>query len=172
MDCLKSFTFILENSTNFTTPDVNVWGTAPQNYWNVRVAGSSTFTIEGFKNINIHKIEIVGNINSRSTGNNTIVQDWELLFRINGNQIGIGNTINATNNFGLLTQLNGPYWSVSKFNPFINLETPITSVQSIQVIRINANGIGVENIITPSINLNYFLTFVCYYSFEGEELLF
>ena len=100
MNCLRTFSFFASDSGNFSTPDLNVWGLAPQNYWNVRVAATSTFNIQGFKNINIFKVQSVGNISTLlGTGNSAIVQDWEIELKINGVQGTIGNTIGSPNNF-------------------------------------------------------------------------
>ena len=97
------------------------------------------------------------------------MQDWEIELRINGVQGTIGNTIGSPNNFGINTQNVNPTFRISKFSPCVEFIEPITSVQSIQIVGLNAFGIGAQNIVTPSVNLNTNLTFICYYTFEGEE---
>ena len=173
MECLRTFSFVSGANEDFGTTKLNVWGLAPQNYWNVRAGGSSTFNIEGFKNINIYKIQAVGNIGSLlGTGNGAIVQDWEFVIRVNGNQATIGNNISSTNAFTIGVQDNNPIISISKYNPSIEFISPIQSVKSIQIFGINAFGIGAQNITTPLVNLSWNLTFVCHYMYEGEEFAF
>jgi hypothetical protein len=171
MECLRSFSFRAVASGDFTT-QVNVWGLAPQNYWIVNSVGLSQYNIAGFKNINIFKIEAIGDvITTLGSSNKALVQDWNWIVRINGNQSSIGNNIGG-NDYLISNQINNPEIMLSKLNPKIEFIEPVTSVKSIELITLNASGIGAQNIASPSINLNWNMVFNCYYRFEGEEFAF
>jgi len=171
MDCLRSFSFKAQTNGAFGA-QANVWGSAPQNYWIVSSANLSTYNIDGFKNINIFKIEAIGDVTTTvGNSNKALVQDWSWIVRINGNQSTIGNNI-GTNDYSISNQINNPEIMLSKYNPKIEFIEPVTSVKSIELININASGIGAQNIATPLINLNWDITFLCYYRFEGEEFAF
>jgi hypothetical protein len=171
MECLKSFTFKAVGNGDFV-PQANVWGLAPQNYFQVTSVGLSQFNIAGFKNINIFKIEAIGNVGTTlGNANKAIVQDWDWIVRVNGNQLSIGNNIGG-NDYLVAEQINNPEIMLSKFNPKIEFIDPVTSVKSIELITLNAFGIGAQNIATPSINLNWNMVFNCYYKFEGEDFAY
>jgi len=173
MECLRSFSFRAVTNGAFGA-QANLWGLAPQNYWIVSSANLSTYNIQGFKNINIFKIEVIGDVTTTvGSSNKALVQDWSWIVRINGNQSTIGNEIvQGTNDYLISNQTNNPEIMISKFNPKIEFIEPITSVTSIQLINLNASGIGAENIAGGLINLNWNVTFLCYYRFEGEEFAF
>ena len=58
MDCLKSFYLTIDNGTLWVSPDAETWGSGSNLNWYVRKDADSTFTIEGFKNINLFSIEM------------------------------------------------------------------------------------------------------------------
>jgi hypothetical protein len=168
MECIRSFSFRAVASGDFTT-QVNVWGSAPQNYWIVNSVGLSQYNIAGFKNIDIFKIEAIGDINTTlGSTNKAIVQDWNWIVRLNGNQSTIGNNIGG-NDYLISNQINNPEIMITKYNPKIEFIQPVTSVTSIEIITLNASGIGAQNIATPSINLSWNIVWMVYYRYEGED---
>jgi hypothetical protein len=170
MDCVRSFSFSASANENVVSPNIRTWGTAPQNYWIYESsAGSSTFNIQGFKNINIFSIEAVGNVGTLTTtgSSGVLVQDWSFLVQINGqNPLVNGNITASPNRFSIVSQPTGPLFELSKYNPKLELADPISSPSSIQINRLNASGIGAQNL--TQINLAWFMTFVVYYKYEGE----
>jgi hypothetical protein len=170
MDCLKSFSFIISGNQNIASPEANFWGLAPQNYWDAQIGVSTTsrINIQGYKNINLHKISAIGTV--ESTINSTtlgIVNEWSFLIRIWGQNAIIGNAIvSSPNKFNLTQQPQDPYFSITKYIPNIEFSSPIQSCNAIEIISLNAQGIGAQNL--ALLNLNWNINFICYYSFEGE----
>jgi len=169
MDCLRSFTFISSANESIVAPNIDTWGLAPQNYWLANSsAGTSTFNIQGFKNVNIHSIEASGEVSCLlNTGFSVLVNDWSFYVQINGqNPLVSGNITASPNRFSIQTQGTNPNFSLSKYNPKIEFADPIESARSIQITGFKASGIGAESLTT--VNLAWNLNFVVYYSYEGD----
>ena len=169
MSCIKSFTFTTAINENAVAPQLQTWGLAPQNYWAFESgAGISTFNIQGFKNVNIHGIEAVGDMASIvAFPNLVLVNDWSFRVRVNGqNSLVSGNITAAPNRYNITVQANNPIFSLSRYNPYLELASPIQSATSIQLVGYRASGIGAQNL--AAINLAWDMTFVVYYSYEGE----
>ncbi len=170
MSCLNSFFFISLGNINVPVgTEFDQWGLPPQNYWAYESnAKESTFDIQGFKNISIHRIEAVGDVGSTVNSTPVIVNDWNFIIEVGGNNQLIGSKINTTvNDFGIATQAINPVISLSRWKSDINFPSPILSAKYIKIIKLQASGIGVENLST--INLKWNVNFVVYYSFEGED---
>ena len=167
MSCIKSFIITSSaNETGIGPAQVDTWGV--DNYWIFNKGGTSTFNIEGFKNINIHSIEAQGDVASLiATGSSVIVNDWSFIIQVNGqNPIIGGNITAAPNNYSIVTFGTNQIFSLSRYNPKFCLDSPIQSVTSINIQGLRASGYGAENLLT--LNLAWFMNFIVYYSFEGE----
>jgi len=169
MDCLRSFSFKISGITNAGGAEIITWGVAPQNYWiYASSALSSTYTIEGFKNVNIYKIEAVGDVASGvGSLNSVIVNDWAFEVQIQGqNQAIIGKVEAAPNTFNMAIEPLNPRIILSRFNTDFEFASPIQSAKSISITKLNARGIGAQNL--ALLNIGWNMTFTVYYNFEGE----
>lgn len=174
MSCIKSFSFLsnfggnLSNTPPFT---LDLWGASPRISWAYQQKDvGSTINIQGFKNINIHGIKAQGNAytNLLNSGNSIVVDDWNFYLQLNGQSPLLGaNVVTSPNTMAVSIQGRNPVICLSKFNTEINLIDPITSVTSIQLLETRMNGTSAQNLTT--INLGWFVNFIVYYSFEGED---
>jgi len=172
MECLKSFSLV--SSFNGTVPvgtSLDIWGVVPRYSWAYqRNSTGSTFTIQGFKNINVHKIEVVGefftaNLNA---GNSINVDDWILYVQVYGQNPLIGGIVTASpNDLGMSYPASNPVFSLSKYATSINFADPILSVRNIGLLDVRASGLSAQT--AASINLGWYMNLFVYYTFEGEE---
>ena len=168
MNCLKSFTFSSLAGNTFSGADIDVWSIGLENYWAVTKTGTSTFAIEGFKNVDVYSIEAVGEVFcSIGSNRSVIVNNWAFSVQINGTVPLIGGNINATNDFFVTPQDSTPLVQLGRYYPKLKLSTPITSVSSIQIKILRASGIAAEDPLL--INLNWNVNFVVKYLYEGES---
>ena len=169
MNCLRSFNFKSDAFENLVAPDIDVWLNGVHTFWIAqKPAGISTFNIQGFKNINIHSIEVQGIVDSNvGTANSVIVNDWTFAIQVNGqNALVSGLTVGAPNPYAIVIQGTNVNFNLSKYSPKFTLMDPIQSARSIQILGLKASGIGVENI--AAINLSWTVNFIVYYSYEGD----
>lgn len=167
MDCIKSFSLSTSANQTFAAPNYNTWGTA--NYWQVVQNGSSVFNIQGFKNINIHAIDVMGDFSGSSIlASNGIVQDWDVGISITGQSPQTNGNLVASPNFLSLSDV-APLtnqFTVSRYKTKIELASPIQSAKTITFSQYKAYGYGAQNPL--QIVLIFNLNFVFYYTFEGE----
>jgi len=170
MDCLQSFVFETNVSKTFTGSTIRQWGIAPANYWAISSAAVSTLNIQGFKNVNLHGLKLVGSVQSDVPGANAvIVEDWDLDIKVNGTLPLLGSFATPSPNFWSInpnSAVNNSFY-LGKYQNEISFKSPIQSVSSIEIESVYAQGIGYE--VVGSINLVFRLNFVLYYTFEGEE---
>lgn len=170
MDCLQSFSFSSQANSNFTGGQVKTWLAGAQEFWAVDASLSSTFNVAGFKNINIHGVDVIGTfstLNAAALGG-CVIEDWGIQILLNG-QIPLvsGNIVTSPNQWAISNS--GAFakiFEVSKFNSSFKLSSPFQSVQTIQLLNLRANGYGGQT--TGNINLYWNLNFVFHYSYEGE----
>ena len=173
MECLRNFSLTINGFNNYTalSGDFTVWG-APLNF-SIIDTRSSIFDIQGFKNINIFGIDMVGNVSSAygpaPRTLNANVKDFEMAVLLNGTiplPIGI---IGATNTFPIILNNSAIQQTsvLSKYKPSVKFESPIQSVQSITLQNFKVFGDHVQN--AGQVNMGYFLQFVFYYEYEGED---
>jgi hypothetical protein len=157
MDCLRSFNFIAAGQSNWVAPDVKTWFVGAQEFWSFERNGSSTFTPQGFKNIDIYGISLIGNIGTLVAAplGGAIPTDWSARISINGQLPQIGGVIDVTNDF-----------NIDNSSPNAKFADPIKSVTSIVLNQVKSNGTGGQS--SGNVNLLYFFNFVVYYKFEGE----
>jgi hypothetical protein len=172
MECLRSFTLNINQNFSFVTPSFIAWNTA-NNYhpWALQNGiGSSPsaitdFNIQGFKNVNIFGVKMVGNVYPTvpTASRQGLVEDWGIDLQLVGNPQLIGGNF-GVNNFGFYQ--GGNLISLSKYQNDYKLFDPIQSVTEIQIINLNASGIQAEA--NTGIELTYDVTLIFYYKFEGE----
>jgi hypothetical protein len=169
MDCLKSFNFTLGEQSNYTVANgFKYWPVGAQHFWFLEAnTADSTINIQGFKNINIYKIEVTGTVNTAAlpVGFSCLVQDWSFQLQVNGQNALIGNNI-VLGGFNIAVQAVNPIFDLSKFQPSIEFPSPIQSATSITVTGFQAQGIANESILSAQIDT--FVTFTVFYKFEGE----
>jgi hypothetical protein len=173
IDCLQSFSLSSATNDSFSTPDYSVWTIGGQNFWQVKKDGTSTYDIQGFKNINIHAIDVIGDFRPvNAITNGGIVQDWTTSIRITGTGPLISGALTASPNFLSISTANTGIntFVLSRFKTRVQLSTPIQSAKKIEFFQYVANGIGAQSLI--SIELVWNLNFVFYYTYEGEEFAF
>jgi hypothetical protein len=166
MECLRSFNFQSAGNVTASFGTLNVWGIATTFNWLYdSAAGSSSFEVQGFKNINIYKLEVCAYIQSTLNTDPALVEDWSFFVRVNGQNPVPQGFIGTINDFGLTTQFT-PLIPLGKYNPSFTFATPITSVGSIQITNLWAQGTGAQG--GAAVNLNYTAVFNVFYKFEGE----
>lgn len=171
MDCLRSFSFRVNTNTNLSGGNVKQWTTSAGNhYFSVNAGTASTYNIQGFKNIEVYGIDVLGTIQTLvgATNGGVIINDWSIDVLISGQQPLVGGTVTTSPNYYSIdaTSPSNRIFSLSKFNNSLKLASPITSVQFIQLGSTYATGFGYQTL--NDINLHWNLDFVVYYKFEGE----
>ena len=150
MDCLRSFTLNLNQNFSFVNPQYLAWNTLATGTnlpWTVESGVSSSiftvFNIEGFKNIDLYGISLVGNCYPTNA---------------TASKQGI------VNNFGF--NQDGKYIALTKYQNIYKLADPVKSVTRIQIDFLRASGIQFEN--STGIDLTFDLSLIVYYKYEGE----
>jgi hypothetical protein len=169
MECLRSFNFIASGQSNFVAPDVKTWTSGTETFYTFERNGLSTFTPQGFKNIDVYGVSVIGNFGTFNVPvlGGAIPSDWAVKLVITGQVSLLGGIIQPTNDFGFdnsAPQVNT--FKLGRFNPDLKFEDPIKSVTSIQLTQIESNGTGVQTV--GEVNLQYLINFIVYYKFEGE----
>jgi hypothetical protein len=168
MQCLRSFTFASKEATTFSGSDIDVWSIGLENYWAVMKAGTSTFSIEGFKNIEVYGITATGEVFcSIGSNRSVIVNNWAFTVQINGTVPLINGFVGTTNDFFIQPQDSTPLIQIGRYYPKIEYQNPITSVKSIEIKILRASGVFAED--PTLINLNWNVNFVVKYLYEGES---
>jgi hypothetical protein len=171
MDCLRSFNFTIRNQSNWPVAlGFYTWTIGGQRFWNLDRSNpnGSTYVIQGFKNINIFKIEVTGDLNSspQFPPYVCLVQNWFTDLEIDGqNSTSVGSILVSPDIFGMTIQPK-PFIRLSKYQNSITFETPIESAKSIKLTNIYADGIANEDI--GSAEVGIVLNFSVFYKYEGE----
>jgi len=171
MDCLRSFAITTTDYSTYTVAGGNlkVWGAS--NNFHILDPSASNFNVIGFKNINIHGIDVVGNVSSAYTStriNNANVSDWEVTVALKGQLPVLSGTVGTPNDFPIIAnnQIIQEQYVLSKYKTSVKFATPIQSVTSIFLQDLKAFGKDAENAL--AVNMGFFFQFMVYYSFEGE----
>ena len=169
MECLRSFSFQAGGQSNFTGPDVKTWLLGVQEYWTFQRAQLSTFIPEGFKNIDVYGVKVLGGVTTLKTApvGGAITEDWFVEIELNGQLPLLGGRLGIIDDWNI--QTNGPLsknFELSKFNSSFMFESPIKSVQTIGLTNFKAIGYGGQT--ANNVNLAYNFNFIVYYKFEGE----
>ena len=171
MECLKSFSFKVTTNTNLSGGNIKQWATgAAQHFWSASAGTSSTYNIQGFKNINVYGVDVIGSITTLTAAGTggVIVNDWNIDVLISGQQPLVGGTITAAPNYYSInaTSPTNRIFPLGRFSNSVKFADPISSVQFIQLGSTYAQGIAYETL--GDVNLFWNLNFVVYYKFEGE----
>lgn len=166
MSCLKSFT--LSSNQALLISGV-VFTQNGNNYFNFQQNLNSKFNIQGFKNVNIHGVDVIGEVRgAASTTNTCIIQDWSTTIILDGGTIPqiSGNIEVFPNDWNLdNSSILARRFTIGKYINKINFASPFESVKSIDFVFLNASGISSA----VTIGLNYDIQWIFYYTYEGEQ---
>lgn len=170
MDCLRSFVIDASLNQSFALgPNLSVWTIGTDNYWFGRTTGANaTFNVQGFKNINIHGIDCVGDMKSGPGLNSCLIDNWEVTIDLNGQPSILGGSVTPlTNIYNVNTDnVYVNRFVLSKYKRDAKFSSPIKSVTSIDFSGFTASGHA--NLSLTSVAVNWDLNFIVYYTFEGE----
>lgn len=171
MDCLRSFNFTIAQQANWGSPDFKAWAVGAQHFWLLELssAAGSKYIVEGFKNINVFKIEINGSIYSSATpiGVSTVMNNWHTQIEVIGqNSQSAGSIVASPNPFSMIQQPNNPLFILSKNQNSVSFASPIQSVKEVRVKAFYADGIGSQSLINGQIA--YIVNVTVFYKYEGE----
>lgn len=169
MDCLRQFQFYISQSRVFTV------AAAEYDYFPTALTGDPpfvvqlngqflNFAIQGFKNIDIYGVKMLGYVQSPIGGTSAgIIEDYSFQIGIAGQNPQISGVI-TTNDYGGVT--NNSNIQLSKYQNEIMFVEPIKSSTSLSIGTFKAQGIHAESATQMSLNLEIQIIF--YYKFEGE----
>lgn len=168
MSCIKSFSFSSDGNNVYTPVSVK---SLPGGTWVADISISSIFDIAGFKNIDIHGLSVIGSVTtnvSAATGN-AICEDWSTPVFLNGQLPLIsGNIRNSPNEWNLdNSSAFAKIFNVGKYINEVKFESPIKSVQFIQLQGLRAYGKSAS--LSNVIDIKWNLQWVFYYTYEGED---
>jgi hypothetical protein len=170
-DCLRSFALTILDQNTYTAASgaMAVWGA--NNNFHIYSTDSSAFIIQGFKNINIFGVDMIGNVSTAYGAfpriDNANADDFEIGVQLVGQLPQPIGVIGAPNDLPIIQNtFIEQIYTLSKFKTFVEFATPIQSVKNINFYDFKAFGTGAQNIL--QIRMGYQLTFVFYYQFEGE----
>jgi len=171
MDCVRSFNFTLRNQSNYdATNGFLHWQINSNHYWQIdQFLPNVKYLVQGFKNINIFKIEMSGDVNSSPAvaTYEALVQNWKWDFQIVGsNSTGVGILAPAQSPDYMDTQDTNPSFRLSKFLPTISFETPIESAKEITFTNFYCDGIANKSLTSAQVGFRIEVT--VYYKYEGE----
>lgn len=170
MECLRSFIISLKGTSTFTGADVKTWTSGGETFWVTEVNGTSTYTFQGFKNIDVYGVDVIGSVVSDKTTptGGVNVNDWSFTIFIDGQLPLVSGLDTIGPNFWVI-QENAPNtktFYLSKNTNSIKLLSPIKSSPFIRFDKLQAQGVGGETSGTTS--LKYDFNFIVYYKYEGE----
>jgi hypothetical protein len=172
MSCLQSFTLFSSGDETISDPQLNYWGVLNSNTWNIDnlSTSNSSFFIQGFKNINLYGIDMIGYVSGGNTdARSGLVKDWGFTLLVDGQVPEISGSITTSPNRYALTKSYPSIQTItlSKMKPNISFVDPITSVQDITINGLFANGLNIQTL--GLIRLKWQIQFIFYYKYEGEE---
>jgi len=170
MDCLRSFTVSINQNSTFTAPDVKTWTLGVQEYFVFEISNLSTLIPQGFKNIDIYGVELVGMVQSQKSAltGGCIVDDWNFVIFIDGSIPLLSSIIQTSPNYwSIQVDGNGPRsFTLSKNTNSVKLLSPLKSVKEIRFEKLQAQGYGGQTVGTVSLDWDF--TFMFFYKYEGE----
>jgi len=170
MDCLRSFNFTIRQQSNWAAANgFKGWTVGAQHFWLLERTGTSTYNTQGFKNINVFRIEITGDTVSSATpvGVSVITNNWSLGMTITGqNSAGVGLVTASPDDFAMTAPANNPKVFLSKYQRSIDFVTPIQSARNITIQDFYAEGIANQSLLSGQLGYNFVVT--VFYKFEGE----
>ena len=171
MDCLRSFNFALANQSNYDASlGFKYWQINSNHYWLIdQSLPNVKYLVQGFKNINVFKIEVSGDVNSSPAfvPYEALVQNWKWDLQVVGqNSTNVGILAPAQNPGYMIIQETNPSFRLSKFQPSIEFKTPIQSAK--EIIFTNFYCDGIANKTTTSAQVGFVINVTVFYKYEGE----
>jgi hypothetical protein len=171
MDCLRSFIIKIEQQGTFTTPQVKTWTTLNRHGWVYDQIQTSNFNIQGFKNIDIYGVEMIGSIQNQKNAvtGNCVVTDFSFDISFDGQLPLISGVVSPVpeNYYNIyVNTLQARRFNLSKFTPKATFTEPINSVKNILFGQMSVSGNDWDT--ANTVSLDYRLGFVFYYKYEGE----
>lgn len=169
MECLKSFNFLVVNQLNEPTPEFYTWTIGGENFWIYKSTNTaSSLIVQGFKNINVYKIELSGDVYTESSPSGVagLVNNWNVITTVDGQNSNLTSGNIITGGFNMIQQPLNPNLIFTKFQRSICFETPIQSASKITIESIYADGIANQS--AASVKLAWWFNFSVFYTFEGE----
>lgn len=168
MSCLKSFTLNARGNLN-NAASSHFWTQNGNNYFSLDRNFSSSYIVEGFKNINIYGVEMVGAITSNGMQpDHANFLNYGVELQLNGLIPQVSGRINAAPNQWNLdnTTTFARIINLNKYTNKITFASPFESVKNINFLKIQVSGDGA--FVPATISLVFELQFVFYYKYEGE----
>jgi len=170
MDCLRNFIININQASTFSGAGVNTWVNGNRHGWSFEQLGTSTFNVEGFKNINLHGIEMIGYMQPQvaaATGQCQI-DNFGMDLYLDSSLPNVSGNISTFPNYWSLNTNNVAAKTVrlNKFTNKIIFNEPLTSLKFVNFERLVAHGTDWQT--ANTVSLDYDLTFVFYYKYEGE----
>ena len=171
MDCLRSFNFSLANQSNYDASlGFKYWQINSNHFWLIdQFLPNVKYLVQGFKNINVFKIQVCGDVNSSPAfvPYEALVQNWKWDLQVVGqNSTNVGILAPAQNPGYMVIQETNPSFRLSKFQPSIEFETPIQSAK--EIIFTNFYCDGIANKTTTSAQVGFVINVTVFYKYEGE----
>ena len=170
MDCMNQFQFYIAKTTSYTSASgiETRFSDGLSLAWVIKDNLTiSTFKIEGFKNINLYGIKMMGNVQSPVAGYHGIVDDYSFNLGITGTTPKISGTF-TTNGYNISTGSTNV--QLGKYDSTIMFSDPIQSCREITINDFQAQGYVPESFV--AVDLEMTITFYFYYKYEGEDLAF
>jgi hypothetical protein len=173
MNCLNSFIINVRGLGVFTPTGVDTWADGGLNtFFSLNTSSNrSRYNIQGFKSIEIHGVEVIGNVthDTTQTGFGAIVTDWSFQIELKGTLPLVSGVVQSSpNNWNILATGTEPLiYRLSKNTNIVKFASPIQSTEYIEFQGLFAQGSGVENI--NGVGLEWHLDFIFYYKYQGED---
>jgi hypothetical protein len=174
MDCLRSFVQdykIIGNLSSFTGGAYKFWSVGLNNYLNAAIdidlaPNPAIFRPQGFKNIDVYGIKLVGNFTSdpNSLTLNGIIYNWGARIRTTGSYGQISSSIPNTLNFAI--NQNPDIIGLNNYNPEVKYPSPIKSVSNIVIDTVLFSAEHCQSAVDIALLCDVQL--IVYYKFEGE----
>jgi hypothetical protein len=167
---MKTFSITINNQTTFTAPSVRTWGPIGNYHWAMYDSNVSFYDVQGFKNINLYSIEMVGSVTTdplNTLGTSCIVNDYGFILDLTGQMPEVSGTIGAGLNFWNIRTPYNDALCLSKYNQKLTFDAPIQSFKRVSFTNFFAQGNNAE--LLNTVNLRYNLTFIFNYDYEGIE---
>lgn len=167
MNCLRSFYINIDNGTLWTAPYAETWGPLTDLNWSVRRDAVSTYTIQGYKNINLYSVEMVGSCvyDPTQISGECVVNNYGFFIVLNGLIPEVNGVITAAPNVWAINPVENEL-ALTQYQNKLTFESPIQSFSSVNFNSFFASGTGA--ILAANIALRTNLTFIFNYLYEGE----
>jgi hypothetical protein len=160
MDCLRSFSIGTKDSAIYVKGGPNAvvksWTLGTDRYWALNNFRKSIYTIQGFKNINVFGIEMVGDVQTpvNAASGGVIVNDFSFDIYLKGD-LPLLNGVISSDYYGLKTSgVTASTFNLTKQTNVVRFADPISSVKEITFSNLYAQGIGGETVDEVAVEWN------------------